>query len=186
MTDAIQYTHLIRKPAPESINSGLSPMSTRRLIEIFGHPRKAKDYTDRCQLPNNKKLLKHITLQGVGPFRVTGFDLAVSSLADAFAELKQVDPKLYALLGTAGMLCVRKVRGSELLSNHSFGMAVDLTVGGKLDVRGDNKVQAGLLALYPIMHKHGWYWGAEYRTEDAMHYELSWEKFERLYRGLED
>ncbi|NPT47993.1 hypothetical protein GNZ12_43250 [Paraburkholderia sp. 1N] len=35
-------------------------------------------------------------------------------------------------------------------SNHSWGTAVDLTIAGVLDTRGDNKVQVGLTLLCPI------------------------------------
>ena len=51
----------------------------------------------------------------------------------------------------------------------------------RLDPRGDDKVQRGLLAIYRYFHKHGWFWGAEFRVEDAMHFELSQEKIIEFY-----
>ena len=72
------------------------------------------------------------------------------------------------------MLCCRRVRGTKrTLSNHGLGLAVDFTINGKLDVRGDDLVQRGLLELYGILKGFGWYWGAEFGTEDAMHFEVS-------------
>jgi hypothetical protein len=42
-----------------------------------------------------------------------------------------------------------------------------------LDRRGDKQVQVGLTLIASIMNQHGWYWGAAFRTEDAMHFEAS-------------
>lgn len=66
--------------------------------------------------------------------------------------------------------------------SNSWGFAVDLLINGKLDVRGDGKVMKGLLELYPFFRAEGFWWGAEFDTEDAMHFEvadetvLQWEK----------
>ena len=177
------YTNLVKKPAPAYINTGLSAMKTSKLIALFGQPRKS--YSQTCMPITNTKLKRRIVTASVGPFRVTGMDIAVESLKGVFADIIRAGKAdLYGQIGTAGMLCVRFVRGSDsTLSNHSFGLAVDLTIGGILDRRGDNKVQQGLLDLYPYFHRHGWYWGAEYSTEDGMHWELSWEKFLELNAG---
>jgi hypothetical protein len=58
------------------------------------------------------------------------------------------------------------------VSNHSWGTAIDLTLQGKLDQRGDNRVQVGLARIAPIFNHHGWFWGADFSTEDAMHFEV--------------
>jgi hypothetical protein len=82
-------------------------------------------------------------------------------------------PQIYSALGTMGMLCARLVRGSQhAISNHSWGTAIDLTLNGILDRRGDGKVQVGLTAIAPIFNRHGWFWGAAFATEDAMHFEV--------------
>ena len=95
-----------------------------------------------------------------------------------FAKVKLQDPELYALIGTAGMTCCRLVRGSDTQwSNHSFGFAIDITVGGDLIELGAKKISVGLLRLYPYFHSEGFFWGAEFRRPDAMHFEVSTEKF---------
>jgi hypothetical protein len=72
------------------------------------------------------------------------------------------------------MLCARLVRGShDSISNHSWGTAIDLRLNGILDRRGDNRVQQGLVDIAPIFNQHGWFWGAGFGTEDAMHFEIS-------------
>ncbi|MCW5939897.1 MAG: M15 family metallopeptidase [Fimbriimonadaceae bacterium] len=117
----------------------------------------------------------------VGPFRVTGLDVAVDSLRKVMTAFRKADPEAYASVGTAGMLCARLVRGSaKTISNHSWGTAVDLTFDRRLDVMGDGMVQLGLLRVRPFFQAHGWYWGAGFAREDAMHFELAEETVRRL------
>jgi hypothetical protein len=79
---------------------------------------------------------------------------------------------VYRVLGTAGMLCARYVRGSSTsISNHSWGTAIDLTIDGELDARGDNNVQFGLELIAAMFNAAGWYWGIDFRTEDSQHFE---------------
>jgi hypothetical protein len=147
--------------------------------EWLGEPR--ENYTTEYQPVTNPALLRRMVSVDVGPFRARGLDAFIRVLTDVFEEVQRDLPELYALIGTAGILCPRLVRGSKTrVSDHAWGTAVDLTIGGELDARGDNSVQAGLLSLYPYFHKHGLYWGAEYPTEDAMHFCMSAELIHRL------
>ena len=175
------YLELIPRPAPGSINRGYSALRAATQRARLGSPRSG--YSQQCQPVTNPTLKRRILTASVGPFRVTGFDLCVWSLQRIFADVRAADPVLYANLGSAGMLCARLVRGSATaISNHSWGMPIDLTAFGVLDARGDGKCLSALLDLYPIFHKHGWYWGAAYPTEDAMH----WEPAEETFRGWFD
>jgi hypothetical protein len=121
----------------------------------------------------NPTLKALIELASVGPFRVRGLRPAVASLTEIMAEIRAVSPDAHAGLGSAGMLCARLVRNTttNAISNHSWGSAIDLTLDGVLDTRGDNLVQEGLTRIAPIFNQHGWFWGAGFRTEDAMHFE---------------
>jgi hypothetical protein len=169
-------TDLVPRPKPEDINSGLRPLPTKELIKLLGMP--GEHPGANCQPITNMKLKRHIITMRLGNFRATGLDFSVNTLIDVFTDIKELKPKIYPVIGSAGMLCFRLVRGSQTtLSNHSFGAPIDLTIGGVLDKRGDDKVQMALLEVYPIFHKHGFYWGAEYPTEDAMHFEPSYELF---------
>ena len=47
-----------------------------------------------------------------------------------------------------------------------------------------NKVFRGLLEIYPFFHKHCWFGGAEFGTEDAMHFELAEETVKNLFGSL--
>jgi len=97
-------------------------------------------------------------------------------------RVKQEVPELYGILASSGMLCARftKIRqpdGSMKIgpgvSNHSWGAALDINLGGKLDPQGNNKTQRGLLILSTYFNAAGWYWGAAFPVEDAMHFEAS-------------
>jgi len=173
-----KFTTLVPMPSAESINSGRSALAQSAVLGHFGEPAKKK--TTDCGKVENAKLKAAIITENVGPFKVTGHKAAVKDLINIFEWVRQADPDLYKALGTAGMLCVRTVRGGNAWSNHSWGFAIDLTLDGVLDARGDNKVQAGLLTLYKFFHRAGWFWGSEFPTEDAMHFEMSLERFNEL------
>ena len=165
---------LVPMPSASSINGGISPCLTNLLVKRHGMPR-AK-LTDECLAVNSIWWSKRMVTKDVGPFRVTGFDLAVEMLTSSLAVVRQKQPTLYGALGTAGMLCCRHVRGVPgLLSNHALGMAIDFKIDGVLDPRGDGKVQRGLIDLYGVMKGFGWFWGAEFGIEDSMHFEVGGE-----------
>lgn len=157
-------------PVPKGLNDGVTSAGNSFMLSAFGNPR--SNYTSECQPVTNKNLKQRIVLANVGPFRVQGLDSAVEDLKLIFAKAKETLPDVYSVLGTAGMLCPRLIRGSATsISNHSFGTAIDLTIGGELIPLGKPKVQRGLLLLYPLFHEHGWFWGASFHRTDSMHFE---------------
>lgn len=156
----------------DSINTKCHSCPTRLLVKIFGHP--VTKYSDSCRPPTHPHWRHVMVTESIGPFNVTGHREAIKLFRDAFREVKETKPELYAALGTAGMLCCRRVRGSiNTPSNHALGLAVDITINGKLDNRGDGKTFRGLLELYSVLKKYGIYWGTGFPTEDAMHFEVS-------------
>jgi hypothetical protein len=161
-------TRLIR--IPTTINVDVTPARQATMLALLGNPR--SQYDDVCREVTNTKLKALMTLASIGPFRVQGLTPAVESLKRVFEDVRVLQPDVYEGLGTAGMLCARLVRGSrQSISNHSWGTAIDLTLDGVLDARGDNQVQEGLSRIAPIFNQHGWFWGAGFRIEDAMHFE---------------
>lgn len=156
----------------ETINGELLPLSNKLMFQVLGNPRGT--YSSDCQPITDARIRRLIVTENVGPFRATGLMPAVNALKAIVRDVEADEPEIYAVLGSAGMLCVRFVRGSNTaISNHSWGCAIDLTLEGKLDFRGDGKVQNGLKRLHPIFNRHGFFWGAAFRTEDAMHFEVS-------------
>jgi len=164
------YTTLVPRPDRTTLNRGLTSPANRVLLAKFGAPR--ENYSQVDQPITNAKLAAMMSTESVGPFRVTGLRPAVASLREVMLDVQRSIPDLYSSLSSAGMKVVRNVRGSSTsISNHSWGTAIDLKINGKLDVRGDNKVYHGLVLLAPFFNARGWYWGAGFRTEDAMHFE---------------
>ncbi len=170
----INYAAETRLPAADAMNGGLNYPTAAFMLDLFGAPRSSKSMD--CQPPTNITLKKLIVTRDVGPFRVTVIKPFADALERMFARVKERESDLYEAVGTAGGLCCRLIRGSaSTWSNHSWGAAVDLTMNGELDDRGDGKTQLGLLKLYPYIHAEKLWWGAEYRGsfEDAMHIEAS-------------
>lgn len=174
----VDYTKLV--DVPKNINKNIRPLNNRFMLSSFGAPRAVA--TVNCSPVTNAVLKADMVTQSVGPFRVTGHKLAVADLVTIYAVVKEKHPDLYALLGCAGMLCARKVRGGESWSNHSFGFAVDHYIDQQLDPRGDGKTQFGMAVLAEIFNDHGWFWGAGFGTEDAMHMEMGLDRLISLLK----
>ncbi|MFB8792502.1 MAG: M15 family metallopeptidase [Potamolinea sp.] len=180
---ATDYSQLVAIPSP--INSGMTPTTATYMKSVLGVP---GALTTDCSAVTNANLKKLMVLDkdsDVGPFKVTGLKPAVNALKGIFAKVKQDKPELYNQLGTAGMLCVRKVRGGSDFSNHSWGTAIDMKMNGKLDDVGDGKTQLGLKELEPYFRAQKFYWGAGFggSREDSMHFEASKELMESWKAG---
>ena len=165
-------------PIPAGINPGLHSAKNSTMLQILG---RARDTFDHMCRPATRDPVKSLLVTAdVGPFRVTGIRPAVDSLRDVLAQVKEAHPEVYAVLSTAGMFCARLIAGSQSISNHSWGTAVDIGVGGILDgvqtrsARSDGRTLAGLAAMAPFFNRAGWYWGAGFSTfEDGMHFEVA-------------
>jgi hypothetical protein len=175
---ATDFDPLSLVPIPGSINEGLSSAKNSTMLQILGMPRDQVD--DVCRMPTNRPLVDLVVTKNVGPFRVTGIRPAVKSLKRIFSEIETDLPHVYSQLGTAGMTCVRFIKNSSKLSNHSWGCAIDLKIGAVLDgiqypKSGEDGVTlAGLVAIAPYFNKKGWYWGVGFsRFEDGMHFEVA-------------
>ena len=166
------YTQLVECPARADMNTGFTAATHGTMMTLLGKPGALS--TD-CSDPTNAHLITLIETRDVGPFRVTGLKPALDSLASIFAAVKSDHPILYADLGTEGMCCCRAVRGStKFFSNHSWGSAIDIKVGGILPNMNAKLVPRGFVDLYPYFHANGWFWGAGYNGRtDPMHFEVT-------------
>lgn len=161
---------------PDDINDGLSSAKRSTMVSILGLPRDTFD--DKCRPVVNEPMKSLILTADVGPFKVTGLNLAVKSLKAVLKKVKSAHPEVYDVLGTAGMLCARKIRNGTNPSNHSWGCAVDIKIGSILDGLGNTKhdgnTLAGLAAMAPFFNEAGWYWGVGFSSfEDGMHFEIA-------------
>ncbi len=171
-SSSTSYTTLLPKPDRSTINRNLRSASNELPLAKFGAPR--QNYSQNDLPITNEKLKRMMVTESVGPFRVTGLKPAVDSLRQVMSDINAVLPTLHNALGSAGMKVCRLQRNSSTkISNHSWGTAIDITIGGQLDARGNNKVQHGLTLIAPYFNARGWYWGAGFGTEDAMHFECS-------------
>ncbi len=169
MPETVALTDLV--PIPVPTNVGVTSAKQSTMLGLLGNPR--RDYTTECQAIEHPALKALVVFRDLGAFKVRGLKPAVDSLEAVVADIRVEQPQVFGALGTMGMLCARLVRGSQhAISNHSWGTAIDVTLNGVLDRRGDGKVQAGLIAIAPIFNRHGWFWGAAFATEDAMHFEV--------------
>jgi hypothetical protein len=181
---------LIAVPPKSSFNIGLVPVNNAYMIKTLGKPRPEGGYGKNDSVITNPKLRDAMTTKDVGPFKVTGLAPAVASLANVMAEIKQQHFDVYSALTYGGMKVCRLQRNSPTaISNHSWGTAIDLGIGKRdgfadVDVRGDKKTYIGLARIAPIFNKHGWYWGAAFGTEDAMHFEGSKALIDQWARSL--
>lgn len=180
----MNYLELIPVPPKNTFNLGLTSPGNSYMIDLFGHPVQGAAYrTDgKCTQPNSPTFTSLLVTKNVGPFKVTGLKPAVQSLQDVLSRVRQEIPDLYTILGSSGMLCSRftKIRQPDGtmkigpgVSNHSWGAALDINLGKNLDAQGNNKTQRGLLVLSSYFNAAGWYWGAAFPVEDAMHFEAS-------------
>ena len=166
------YAQVVLIANRRKVNKGINVAGSRWLEDFLGRPR--ENLSDNCEAMTNPKLKSMLVVADVGPIRVSMLQPAVDSITRVFEKVKATDPDLYARINTAGSLCVRQIRGTRgRTSTHSFGLAVDLNIDGKLDTLGDGKTQLGLTILADFFNEEGWAWGAAWGREDSMHFEVS-------------
>jgi len=171
----------------------MNPLQLRTVRAVLGEARES--YGAGCESPTGRRLksnLVHGVDVGFAPVRgedgkqkvlkVSGLRPAVESLRRILTRVREENPALWAELGHCGMLCCRRVRGGSEPSRHSWGCAIDLTFGGRVDPPGDGLCQRGLMEVYRYFREEGWYWGAVFSREDAMHFEVSNQQFKRWVR----
>ncbi len=166
------YAQVVLIADRRNVNKGLKTAGPSYLAKKLGRPREV--LSDKCEPMTNPRLKPKLKTQRVGPIRVTMLQPALDSLTRVFENVRITDPDLYARINTAGALCVRRIRGTkDRISTHAFGLAVDLNIDGKLDTLGDGRTQLGLTILADFFRTEGWVWGASWRREDSMHFEIS-------------
>jgi hypothetical protein len=167
---AAELTEVMRL-ATARFNKGVTQPGNRVMLEVLGHPRDS--YSSDCQPVTQPHLKTLLETRQIGPITITMIRPALDSLERVLEKLRQAEVDIHNALGTAGALCARLIRGSRTaVSNHSWGTAIDLTLGGKLDGFADGGTQFGLLLLAELFNEEGWYWGATYSREDSMHFEV--------------
>lgn len=172
------YSREIKTPPDASINSLCRAAPAKLLEKYLGAP-------DLVNRKASAKVAPRIATLDCGPFKATGFEPFLLIVKQVMYRIKRKNPDLFARIGTAGCLNVRAVRGGTNPSEHAWGVAIDFTIDGILDTRGDGETQQGLMLIYEEFKAFGQetglyvYWGAEYRVEDSMHFGVALETLER-------
>lgn len=106
---------------------------------------------------------------------------AADSLRAVSRDIKN-NQQLMAYTKTAGTFLWRKVSGSERLSTHSYGIAIDIAVAKSNYWKWDHKNKSETdqiqyknqipLELVKIFETHGFIWGGRWYHYDTMHFEF--------------
>ena len=100
------------------------------MLQLLGVPGRK---TEQCSEPTGPFVSRIKFGVNVGPFRVSGLDVAVASLKAVFDEARAAMPDVVAAAKTVGMLCVRHKRNNpNSFSNHSWGAALDVFFGTRV------------------------------------------------------
>lgn len=118
--------------------------------------------------------------------RINSRNGAAESLRKISAELDTLPAKFMKYLNNpAGTYKWREIAGSDRLSAHSFGIAIDINViysnywrwdGDNSETRVNYKNSIPAEIVY-IFEKNGWIWGGRWYHYDTMHFEYRPELF---------
>lgn len=97
--------------------------------------------------------------------------MALRPFAALLAQIETEMPDdLMARLSHSGVMQCRLARGTDhVMSNHAWGIAIDL----KLDGETMPDVDRDVLRLAEVMAAHGLVWGLAYGAANALHFEAS-------------
>ena len=143
-------------------------------LALIGAPRGT--YDDCCRPPQNPDFIAQLVTHDFGPFRATGIRPAIRLLKVVMAEVAALRPDVFARLTCAGMLCCRRSRSAcpaATISNHAWGIAIDLGIDGQEDAPGARRARRGLVEIQPFFRRHGFYWGAAFPAAEPGHFEAS-------------
>jgi D-alanyl-D-alanine carboxypeptidase-like protein len=159
------------------INVGLTPAQEATMVSILGSP--TIPLTTSCQNSKASTKVKDLMeTRAISPiFKLTGIRPALDSVQTVLKKVFAANPDLEGVLGTEGMLCVRRRKPtsgavSKKLSNHSWGTAVDFNIVG-FDAPGNTKqnVPRFISIMIPFFNAAGWLSGIAFN--DSMHFEVA-------------
>jgi hypothetical protein len=160
-------------------NAGLTTIQSSKLLELFGSPvADVNSLRPGCSSVTNPLLLKQLQTEQTSIGRVTLLAPAIQSLKQVISNIGTMSSALAADMKTAGGLCVRKLAVGSGLSRHSFGLAVDIPLGGSFELADNQKTNMQVIA--GEFHRQGWIWGGAWSPEvDYFHFEVSQELLQR-------
>ena len=190
---------LLDEPAVEDIywwNYHLTDTPLARSGEDPGRIRPtfffAKMYgDDKAAVLNNLTVITWLPSSAAIPLRFSKVNGAADSLQAVSNELDQLPELRKYLDDPAGTFNYRKIAGTDLLSAHSWGIAIDINLKYSDYWRWSSKFKQGKplshrnkipLEIVKIFEKHGFIWGGRWDHYDTMHFEFRPEFFVPEYR----
>jgi peptidoglycan LD-endopeptidase CwlK len=118
------------------------------------------------------KWLPRFTKQQVRMTEINGVNLRLAEISE---ELERLPPELLqCVLHPSGTFNWRKIEGTERLSAHAFGIAIDLDASysdyWRWRTKGGYRNRIPL-EIVSIFEKHGFIWGGKWSHFDTMHFE---------------
>ena len=116
--------------------------------------------------------LPNLAPQKLAVTTVNGVDKKLEAVS---ADLEKLPKKFHAFMTpSAGTFNWRKIAGTDRLSNHSFGSAIDLNINKSNYWKWDktpkyrNQIPREIVEIF---EKHGFIWGGKWYHYDTMHFE---------------
>lgn len=172
-----KFSDMVPLSSLQALNAGLHSATEATMISVLGSPIMPLTIVDQPNRvsPVVKPLL--VTKAVTKNIRVTGIKPAVDSLQQVLDQVRQSQPDLIDVLGTAGMINVRLRKPttgppSTEISNHAWGTAIDFNIDKQKPPGNTGKqVPLGIAILVPFFNKARWFSGISFA--DAMHFEAS-------------
>lgn len=118
---------------------------------------------------------------GYGNLQFNGKNKAADSLKDAMKELVQLSKQrrdisscLYPINGTFNYRCIA---GTNRLSPHAYGIAIDLAIDSRdywkwaTPKQGEQRIQSYSKDLVKVFEEHNFIWGGKWSHFDILHFE---------------
>jgi len=141
-----------------------------------------KVYGD-CRDPGFRKTLVAVDWvvgQSKQKLLVTSRNGVSEQLRKVALEIRGLPPRFWKFLSpSAGTFMCRQIAGSDQMSAHSFGIAIDIALKHSNYWKWDTRDQNGAityineipLEIVDIFERHGFIWGGRWYHYDTMHFE---------------
>ncbi len=188
MSDAKSSAHIIKHR--RSVNGDLTATQSAYNTAMIGSPR--GDFAQAAQDATDHDFIAMIWKGHFAGQPTWGLKPFCAVLQDIDSDLRQNHSRIYQRLGHCGVLSCRLTRISQyVISNHSWGIAIDLTLGGQREIDLTGQDFDDLATIAPVFMNRGLYWGLSFPRPEATHFEASrqliqaWAS-EGLIRGAEN
>jgi D-alanyl-D-alanine carboxypeptidase-like protein len=158
-------------------NKNLRSATEHTMVSVLGSPR--IPLTTKCQNARASDAVKAllVTEKVTDNLKLTAVKAALESAKAILKKVFDENPDLREVLSTEGMLCTRmrkptSGKKSTLISNHSWGTAIDFKiVGFDAPANTGQSIPRFIAILLPHFNKAGWFSGIAFH--DTMHFEVA-------------